>query len=248
MDTHSALANLTPEATIEEIITADQKAGDLLASIGMEPASHKSETLRSVCQQLKWSEEEVLAWVKKNRVARNTQEQKSKKSDKPDSGDDLTLWRNHIVEEYHPRLLSLLGQITHDFPRIHQVHGNQYTWLKHMQWPLEKFDDKLQFYTYFESQKFFPLFENLNDGRQGIMDGTIQKVKRGIGIIQEDQEELENLVGRIKRKGNQLNNPSGACSTLRILNYNLNQLFSILSEQFELERQKLLPLVRSKYR
>lgn len=246
MNTHSALANLTPEATIEEIITADRKAGDLLASIGMEPTSHKGETLRSVCQQLKWSEEEVLAWIKKNRIAGNGLEQKQEKADKLDAEDDITQWCQHIVDEYHPQLLSLLGEITHDFPRINKIHGNQYTWLKDMQWPLEKFDDKLQFYTYFESQKFFPLFENLNEGKRGIMDGTIQKVKRGMGIIEEDQKELENLMRRIKRKGNQLNNPSGACSTLRILNYNLKKLFSVLNEQFELERQKLLPLVRSK--
>ncbi|MDZ7692006.1 MAG: hypothetical protein U5K69_12900 [Balneolaceae bacterium] len=127
MDTHSALANLTPEATIEEIITADRKAGDLLASIGMEPANHEGETLRSVCQQLKWSEQEVLTWVKKNRITRNSQEQKSKKSAKPDPEGDITNWCNHIVEEYHPQLLSLLGGVTHDFPRIHKVHGNQYT-------------------------------------------------------------------------------------------------------------------------
>lgn len=246
MDTHSTLANLTPEATIEEIITADRKAGDLLASIGMEPASHKSETLRSVCQQLKWSEEEVLTWVKKNRIARNGQKQKSKNSDKPDTEWNITQWCNHIVEEYHPRLLSLLGEVTRDFPRIQQVHGNQYPSLKHMQWPLEKFDEKLQFYTYFESQKFFPVFHSLTDGSQDILDDTIQKIDRGREIIEEDQEILLKLMNTIERKGNKLQHPKGACSTLRILNYNLKKLFSILSEQFELERQKLLPLVRSK--
>lgn len=246
MDPHSALANLTPEATIEEIISADRKAGDLLASIGMEPASHKSETLRSVCQQLKWSEEEVLTWVKKNRIARNSQKQKSKKSDKLDSEGDITQWCNHVVDEYHPQLLSLLGEVTRDFPRIHQVHGNQYTWLKHMQRPLEKFDDKLQFYTYFESQKFFPVFNSLAGGPQDILDDTIQKIQRARDIIEEDQDVLLKLMNTIERKGNKLQNPKGACSTLRILNYNLKKLFSTLKKEFTIEQENIIPRINER--
>ncbi|MDR8390695.1 hypothetical protein NC796_06085 [Aliifodinibius sp. S!AR15-10] len=248
MNTHSALANLTPEATIEEIIAADRKAGDLLASIGLEPASHKSETLRSVCQQLKWSEVEVLTWVKKNRIVRNgnSQEQKQKKSEKLDYGANINQWCKYVEDQYHPQLLSLLGEVTHDFPRIHKIHGNQYTWLKHLQWPLEKFDDKLQYYTYFESKKFFPVVKSLTDRKQDTLDGTIQKIQRGMEIMMEDQKALLKLMNTIEQKGNKLQNPKGACSTLRILNYNLKKLFSTLREEFTIEQQNITPRIKER--
>ncbi|MDR8389969.1 hypothetical protein NC796_02385 [Aliifodinibius sp. S!AR15-10] len=246
MNTHSTLASLTPDATIAEIISADQEAGQLLASIGMEPASHKEETLRSVCQQLKWSEVEVLNWVKKNRLSRKDQNKKQISDDKPDFGEDINHWCNYLVDEYHPQLLSLLGEVSSDFPRISQLHGNQYIWLKYMQWPLENFDDKLQFYTYFEHKKLFPIFNSLSGGKRDILDGTIQKLERGIEIVKEDQKVLLNLMNTIERKGNHLENPVGACSTLRILNYNLRKLFSTLRKEFAIEQEIIIPLIKER--
>lgn len=64
MKSEKTLTRLTPEATINKIISADQHAAELLASIGMNPEQHESQTLRSVCQQRQWNEEELLKWIK----------------------------------------------------------------------------------------------------------------------------------------------------------------------------------------
>jgi len=248
MDTHSAIAKLTPEATIEEIITADRKAGDLLASIGMETMNHKGETLRSVCQQLKWSEEEVMKWIKKNRISGTVQPDEQKSAGKPDFGDNLRDWCHYIADDSHPKLLFLPGEITCKFPRILQVHGNQYPWLKHLQRPLGVFDDKLQYYIYFENKKFFPLLDHLYNRYEELLDGRVQKIERGIEIIEDDWKDLSRLINIIERKGNQLDHPGGACSTLRIFNHDLKKLFSMLGQEIHIGKTVILPLVKEKLR
>ncbi|MDZ7692005.1 MAG: hypothetical protein U5K69_12895 [Balneolaceae bacterium] len=115
-----------------------------------------------------------------------------------------------------------------------------------MQWPLEEFDDKLQFYTYFESQKFFPVFHNLTGGPQDILDHDIQKIQRGTEIIEEDQDVLLKLMNTIEQKGNKLQNPKGACSSLRILNYNLKKLFTTLREEFAIEQENIIPRIKER--
>ncbi|MEX0770469.1 MAG: hypothetical protein WD035_07045 [Balneolaceae bacterium] len=246
MDTHSAIAKLTPEATIEEIITADRKAGVLLASIGIKTKSHKDESLRSVCQQLKWSEEEVMKWIQKNKISGPAQPDEQKSAGELDFGDNLSDGCHYLAEDSHPKLLFLLGEITCKFPRIHQVHGNQYPWLKHLQRPLGVFDDKLQFYIYFESKKFFPLLGHLHNGNGEILDGMAQKIERGIEIIEDDWNELSELMNTIERMGNQLDPPGGACSTLRIFNSDLKKLFSMLRQEIHIGKTVILPLAKEK--
>lgn len=246
MKTNQSLAKLTPDATLSQIISADQKAGELLSSIGLEPSDHKEETLRSVCRQRQWSEVEVLQWVKQNRISGNGDPEAKEAPEPPDFGKNLSRWCTYIEDTFHKNILKLLGEIGSDFPRIHQVHGNQYIWLKSMQWYLDSFDDRLQFYIYFESRKFFPLVRALDSSKQGILDGTLQKLNRGLEIICEDQKELLKLMHTLETKGRRFENPPLACSTLRILNYNLKTLCSKLKKQFEIEREKVLPMIKQK--
>lgn len=246
MNTNQNLASLTPDATLDQIISADQKAGQLLASIGLEPYNHKKETLRSVCQQRRWSEVEVLQWIKKNRIYDNGDPEEKEASEQPNFGKNLFRWCNYVEETYHKKILRLLGEISSDFPRVHQVHGNQYLWLKNVQWYLDAFEDKLQFYIYFESKKFFPLANNLNGTTKDLLDGTIQKLNKGLEIVSEDQNEMLKLMRTLEEKGRGFANPPLACSTLRILNHNLKTLCSTLKKQFEIEQEFVIPLIKQK--
>lgn len=244
MSTNHNLAALTPDATLDEINSADHKAGQLLASIGLEPKNHKKETLRTICQQRKWSEVEVLNWIKKNRSLKINNSDKKDVPKNLDNEDSLTQWCNHIEKDYHHKILNLIGEISSSFPRVHSIHGNQYIWLKNVQWHLETFENKLQYYIYFEKKKFFPLIDNLNDTNNHLLDGTIQKIKRAIDIIRQDQKEMLNLIATIERKTDGLKSPPLACSTLRILNSNLETLFSTLRTQFEKEHEFVIPLIQ----
>ncbi len=133
MNTDQSLATITPDATISQITAADKQAAELLASIGLSLAKHKNETLRSVCQQRQWSETEVLKWVKKHTDPVN--EDTSNKSEQlPGDGTNLSEWIEHLKEAFiHPNL-ALLSELEKSFPRVHKIHGNQYTWLKDIEW------------------------------------------------------------------------------------------------------------------
>ncbi|HLR32450.1 MAG TPA: hypothetical protein VK074_08170 [Fodinibius sp.] len=242
MSTNQSLKNLTPDATIEQIITVEKNAGELLASIGLSPDNHKSESLRSVCQQKHLSEVEVLQWLKKNQQNNNVPD----KQEPSDFGDNLNKWCQHLDNHFLAKNSELLDDIASDFPRIRKIHGNQYGWLKNIHWYLEELEEKLSYYFYFQRQKLFPLLDELKDSKKKTLHGTITKIGNGITILEEDQNEILELLDTIEEKGQGLKNPDGACSTLRILNYKLKTLFSSLRKQIKIEREHLIPMIKQK--
>lgn len=244
MNNNQSLSKLTPEATISEIIRSDSEAGDLLASIGLSPANHEQETLRSVCQQRKWSEVEVLRWLKKHSAATNG-ETPNIAGSVPDNESVLIEWTGYLEESFIRSNRSLLEELEGNFPRIHKIHGNQYPWLKTMKWYFDKFREALGMYYTFEQEKFFPLIERLkNNSNNSLNHGTIQKLEKSFNVIERDQRRLRNLMKTIQNKGNEFDNPGNACSTLRIQNENFKILFSKLEKQFEMEKDQVLPRVK----
>lgn len=244
MNNIQPLKKLTPDATIHQIISAEKSAEALLLSIGLSPENHKSETLRSVCQQKKWSEVEVLKWLKKN--CQNNSIQSSNKEESPDFGNNLSQWCYYVQDNFLIKNHELLEEISNDFMRVHKVHGNQYEWLKNMRWYLEHLEEKLNYYFNFQQYKLFPLLNSFKDSRNKALHGTIKKISNGIEIIEEDQSEILELINVIEKKGEGLESPGGACSTHRILNNNIKTLFSSLRKQVEIERKYVIPLIKRK--
>jgi len=242
MDTDQSLSRLTPEATISEIINADSEAGELLASIGLSLSKLKKDTLRSVCQQRKWSEVEVLQWLKKHSSTTNGEAPGTNTDSVPDEDASLTKWTSYLEESLIQSNRSLLLELDENFPRIQKIHGNQYPWLKTMRWNFDKFSEALDMYYSFEREKFFPLIERLNNNsNKNLNHGTIQKLKKSFEIVEQDQRRLQQSMQTIRKKGNQFENPGNACSTLRIQNENFKILFTQLEEQFDVEQDHLLP-------
>lgn len=97
----------------------------------------------------------------------------------------------------------------------------------------------------FERKKFFPLIKRLKNVQKGnINHGTIRKLQKSFAVIKKDQDHLQRLMPNIRDKGNEFENPSNACSTLRIQNENFNILFSRLEEQLKTENNQLIPRVK----
>ena len=249
MKTDQSLSKLTPEATISEIVCSDHKAGELLASIGLSPDNHEEETLRSVCQQRKWSEVEVLQWLKKHGSTQNGQTSDSDIPSVPDKDASLVKWTMYLEESFLNPNQSLLEELDENFPRIHKVHGNQYPWLKTMKWEFDRFRETLGMYYTFEREKFFPLIGRLkNHSNNNLSHGTIQKLEKSFSVVERDQRRLRNLMKTIREKGNQFENPGNACSTLRIQNKNFKILFSQLKKQLEVEEDLILPCTKEQIR
>lgn len=233
------LENLTPDATIAQIIEANSGAAELLASIGLSPGDYKENTLRSVCQDQKWSEVEVLQWLKKNqRKSTYTQ------TESAGLGDDLEKWCSYLQENYLAKNAELLNDTAAHFSRVHKIHGNQYEWLKNIRWYVKTLDEKLGFYFYFQREKLYPLLDELSNSPKNILHGTIKKITHGIEILEEDRHEILHLIRSIKERSEQ--DPAGTCSTLRIFYQDLETLLSSLKEQIEIERKHLIPLTKRK--
>ncbi|MDZ7716809.1 MAG: hypothetical protein U5J95_11410 [Balneolaceae bacterium] len=244
MNNVKTLTKLTADATLSEIATVNGEAKELLASIGLNPLDHQDETLRSVCQQKKWSEEEVLKWVKRHANGDSEKLPDGNGKSIPTSGESLLDWVEYLEEQFLNPINNLLKEINENFPRVQKIHGNQYNWLKNMQWYYDKFSEGLRMYYQFEQQKFFPAVKTLANGRStSIKHGSIQKLKRCLTIAERDQKRLSRLLKTIRRKGNDFESPDLACSTLCIMNENFKALEEKLTEQFKFEDQRLIPRI-----
>ncbi|GAA5521404.1 hypothetical protein LQ318_06620 [Aliifodinibius salicampi] len=244
MNSDQSFKQVTPDAKLNQIISVYDKAAQLLASIGLDPSNHKEETLRSVCQQRHWSEVEVLDWVKKHHEDYSIQEDQHKQTD-IDYDDSLPQWITYLEEEFLKRSISLLDEISDSFSRVHKIHGNQYPWLKNMEWHFNSFDEALRLYYGFERNKFYPIALRLyNNDNGNVLDGTIRKLERSLKIIEDDQERLIKLKDVVKERGNNFKNPEGACTTLCIMNHNFFELEEILEKQFRIEVENVIPIVR----
>lgn len=236
---------LTPEATIQQIIDTHREAEGLLSSIGLQPSQHSEETLRLVCQQRTWSEVEVLEWIKKHSSTTDGEALNNSEGVVPDKDAPLTKWTTYLEESFIRPIRSLLEEIDGNFPRIRKIHGNQYLWLKTMKWSYDKFREALSMYYTFEQEKFFPLIKQLkNNSNNNLNHGTIQKLERSFDVIERDQRRLRNLMKNVQEKGNKFENPGNSCSTFRIQNENFKILFSQLENQFEVEEDQLLARIK----
>jgi iron-sulfur cluster repair protein YtfE (RIC family) len=241
MKSENTLTRLTPEATIDQIISADQHAAELLASIGMSPEQHESQTLRSVCQQRHWNEEELLKWIKKNHKDKDCV---NIENEDPDFEGDVSKWCNYIEGVVHPCITNLLNEIERDFPRVQLIHGNQYPRLKNMDWLFHEFKEDLKRYISFEQQTLIPLASELHNRKESILYGKVKDLKRSVQILESDRAEITNIMDTIDEHSHQFKNPEGACTTMRIMNKNFINLFDRLEKYFRLENDRLFPLIK----
>lgn len=242
MSTVKSLCKLTPEATINQIISSNQIAMNLLSSIGMKPEQYRDQTLRSVCQQRQWNEVELLNWIKKNQKVPDCIR---KNSEDPDFKKDLPKWCNWLAVSVQPCILELLASISRDLPRIQTIHGNQYTWLKNIEWHFNTLNDQLKLYLSLESDTLFPLAIELNDLQESILYGKVRDLKRAIEILEMDRPKIQKEMDKMWEFSDGFNHPAGACSTLRIMNKNMVDLSTQIKKYFTVEKQHLFPLIKA---
>lgn len=242
MSTEKTLYKLTPEATINQIISSDQNAAKLLNSIGMKPEQYQDQTLRSVCQQRQWNEEELLKWIKKNQAEpeciKNAPED-------PDFKKDLSHWSKWLSDSVRPCIRELLNDISRDLPRVQLVHGNQYTWLKNIEWHFNTMNDQLNLYLSLENETLFPLADELNDRKESILYGKVRDLERALEILEADRPKIQKEIDKIREFSDGFKHPAGACSTLRIMNENLADLSTQLERYFTIEQEHLFPLIKN---
>lgn len=245
MEAELSLSELSPDATIGRITAANDTAGELLASIGLSISQHEDETLRSVCQQLQWNEEEVMDWVKKHSNSFNGQ--RSTPSEEGEPAPDFTLgkWADYLNEHFISPNQALLEEIKQSVPRVHQIHGNQYPWLKNMQHHFATLRESLEMYYKFELEKFFPLIRRLTNNHNGNRSyGTVRQLEKSFPLIQHDHDRMLRQMRTLREKSRNFRTPANACTTLRIQNKNFTLLFSKLKQQFDLEADHLLPAIK----
>lgn len=238
MKTSYKFSELTPDSTLNQMVITDQKAGELLASVGLDWSRHKGSTLRSICAQKQWNEQEVMQWIKKNISLLNRS--KTCLADKANGQQELSKIWSCLENEYRSAS-RLLSDIHEEFSRVHKIHNNQYVWLKNARWHFAKLSEILMASLIFKQGYLIPHLERAEKRNE-----TDQNLKRSIDIIKEDQSKVILCLEKIKQVTDGYAIPESACSTYRILISNLRSLDKHVQRLLEIERTTLIPNIQQK--
>jgi iron-sulfur cluster repair di-iron protein len=237
---------LNPEVTLEQMITSDQTIAELLASIGLDAFQHQEKTIRQVCLEKQWNEEEVLAWIRKNQYLDQVGPDESEDDDKILEQKNIARMCDYLEDEYHVKVRELLEDIHEKFPRVCKIHGQQYPWLKQVHWQFENLHDDLKLYLKFEREKFFYFIRQLHLKESQVMDGLAQSLKHSIDVLGRDHNRLTQSMKEIQKVSRDFYLPEGSCTTFRIVMQELKDLFDKLKDHFKAEETYLIPAVRKK--
>ncbi len=231
---------LTPDSTIEEMVASQPEVAGLIASIGMNPELHPGETIRAVCQRKQWNEVELIDWINRQLSSGNGLENGAILASAEDS---LAYWHDQLVSEIEKNR-KLMNRIRNEFPRVHDIHGNQYTWLKDASWHVGSLYENYRLYSDFELRVFLPGIRSLEQGDSSLLDGLVRKLSHGCDILETDREKMNDTIRKIRKLASGFRHPEGSCTTMRILNQTFLYLFDGMMRQFGLEK-KVIPLVRN---
>jgi len=247
MKTESTTQKLTPEATLDQIISVNSNAPHLLQSIGLDPNSHANKTLRQICSEKQWNEVELLKWIKKNHSAEQVQKNAdSFKKKNRDIGTSVTEICNFLTTETLPVIENLSSDVRREYERVSQVHGMQYAWLNEAKWHVNELLNTLQYFIKFETETFYPLVTEFQERGERILDGSVQNLKKSIDVVKQDHQIIEERMERIKKISRDFHYDESACSTLRILCTRLETLYRTIDKHVKIEKTKLLSEIENK--
>jgi iron-sulfur cluster repair protein YtfE (RIC family) len=233
METDSSTRKLTPEATLQQIISFNSNISHMLQSIGLDPKDSEEKTLRQVCSEKQWNEIELLKWIKKNPPAIE------KKRRLP--GTTISEICSFLEKETLTEIKELSAYVRSDYILTSKIHGIQYSWLNSAKWHVNQLLNTLQYFSNFELETFYPLAIELQKQGKRTLDGSVQNLKKSIAVVKQDHQIIEERMERITKISRSFYYDESACSTLRILCNRFETLFQTIDEHINIEQTKLLP-------
>lgn len=240
MNGQTSLSQLTTHATLAQIESACRDAGELLESIGLDPAEHQNESLRFVCQQRQWSETEVLEWVKKKCSINN------QKADDVPLENDLVQWSEYLQQNYHAPNQKRLQEINNNFNQTLHASNRQQAGIKKLQRSFDQLAETLEMYYMFEQKKFHPILQKIETKNGDLLDGTLRKAERAVDLISQDQDKIKDYMHELETKSYHVEAPTGPNATIQLLRKNIRLLVQALTRQFKIEKTEMLPKVQRK--
>jgi len=232
-----ALNQLKTHSTLQEIISAHKSTESLLHSIGIQTETNEKKTLLQICTEKQWNEEELLSWLRKKTQYELSQNESEREDFSQLSNKELL----KAVRIYRSRLTTQLNELEPEFHRVCKVHGNQYPIIKEIHWHLNKISEKVRFMLMTADKTITPLMKYYNAGSKEILDGDVKKYNRGVELLIQDQHQISDHIQKINEINSHPDTVEGACSTIRTVFKDMEDLFSKIDLTFRLMREGVIP-------
>jgi regulator of cell morphogenesis and NO signaling len=241
MATQTAV-KLSPDLTMGQIAQADERASQLLLSIGLDVSDLEDKTLREICFKKQWDEEEIVRWITKHREA----ETDRKPNEATNIWEDPYRLSNHLESKLAVQNSRMLTSVSSRMNEVCKIHGIQYPWLKDVHFTLYKLEEKLPLFLQFERERLFPQVRKLYRSGKNINAGLLMDLERSVSIIESDHQKIRKWMEKIRSLSNNFAVPGHVCSSFEILQQDFKTLFDGLEEQMSLTDNYLLPWVKKR--
>lgn len=245
MKTEDNTDELTPDAPLSQVVKGSKKAPELLRSIGLNPEQYADKTLRQVCKEKEWSEDELLKWIRRHDIkspATHDAPLPVETFTQEKDIDEICCWleKNTLAD-----ISSTIAPLRQRFRYVRDGKADDTpgSWLKEASRDLEGLLSKLENYISFESETFYPLAIDIQKKREKLLDGNVQKLKRSVKIVEDDHAALKRQMNRIEKNGDGFQISDEAGSDMRILCEQLKKLFMDVEAHISIEHGRLLPKI-----
>ena len=246
MKSETTIQYITPEATIHQIASFNRLVPKLLESIGLDLKTNFYKTLRQICTEKQWNEAELLAWINEHPQKSYSFFQNGIPDENELNGATSSEVCDYLLNHSLNSVLDLAASVRKDYPRVINVHGNQYPWLKESDWHIRQLLNRLDFYFNFEKKRFYPLVKLFEKEREKMLDGNAQGLMRSVTIVKEDHQQIRSAMKTIRELSSDFNFDETSCSTLRILCNQLKSFDKMLDSHLNIEKEYLLPDIEQK--
>lgn len=237
------MRSLGADATLEQLSMVHENTPDLLESIGLNPVQYWDKTLKQVCFEKQWNESELLEWIRKNTPETIANGKSAKNVESYSGNSTATDICSMLSKQMHPRIREYAELVGSEFERVYALHAIQYPWLSEISWDLRKLLENLNRFLQFEERVFYPLTKEAEQYHEQMLDGSAQKLKRSLSLINDDHEQILGRATKIRRIGNLFKIEDGTCTTFRLLCRSMDELFDLICSLVTIEKTLLLPAV-----
>jgi len=192
--------------------------------------------------------EKILLTVINTDLSLNNHSETIKTLIQDKSGKDFLEMNLILQDNLHKRDLELVRKIYTKLTFSNKLSNGQNRWILNLKSRFKVFSGELQLYNSFESNRFYQVIPKLNGPSEMVCDSIIQKVERGIEIMNKGQSKILEFIKIFELKSRQFENQPFKYQFISDITCNLMELCSLLRQQFKLEREFIVPLIKEKIR
>ncbi len=225
--------NIGNAETVGEIAAKDMRKAELLKRLGIDFCCGGKRSLEEACQ------EKGLDVIKIKKQLEDTEKQPAAGAQLDFNNLKLSFLADYIVNVHHAYVYENAPIIEDLANKVAQHHGTNMPFLNDVYQKVAELNRELITHLKKEEQVLFPAIKMMEKGGEV----PLASIKEPINMMERDHDIAGDLIKEVRALADDYIAPDGACNSLKMLYYKLEEFESDLLQHIHLENNILFPKV-----